>query len=166
MSPGIRIVALAVLSSLLAVCPLAQTPAASSEDRELDREMALLRKRLRSEQIRIFGANLTMTAKEAENFWPMYERYADEVAKMVDVKYALMKQYAQNGDTLSDEMADKTAKEWLMLDQSLANLRLKYLPIFRGILPAKSTARFYQIERRLTNLIELKVASIVPWVQP
>jgi hypothetical protein len=37
----------------------------------------------------------------------------------MDVKYALMKQYAQNIGTLSDEMADKSAKQWLTLTQSL-----------------------------------------------
>jgi hypothetical protein len=157
------------LPALILLISLAGTgaPAQTAEEQELDKEVALLRKDLRSEKKQIIAANLTtMTDKEAEKFWPVYDRYADEVAKVVDVKYALIKQYAQHIDTLTDEMADQSARRWLALDQSIANIRLKYLPVFRGILSGKNTARFFQIERRLANLIDLQVASTIPLVQP
>jgi hypothetical protein len=68
MSRSIPIVTLTVLSSLTGFCALAQTQAASAEERELDKEVALLRQDLRSEKKQTIAANLTVTAREAERF--------------------------------------------------------------------------------------------------
>jgi hypothetical protein len=141
-------------------------PGTTDEEKQLDQEVALLRRDVRSQKKQITAANLTLTDSEAEKFWPAYDRYEAEVAKVNDVKYGLIKQYAKNIDSLSDETADKITHQALGLDQSLAQLRMKYLPVFRKILSAKSTARFIQIDRRLANLIDLQVASAIPLVQP
>jgi len=53
----------------------------------------------------------------------------------------------------------------LTLDKSVEDLRIKYMPIFNNVLPGKKTATFFQIERRITALIDLQLASQIPLVQ-
>jgi hypothetical protein len=51
------------------------------------------------------------------------------------------------------------------LDVSVAELRQKYQSNFRAVLPAKETATFFQIDRRISMMIDLQLASQIPLVQ-
>jgi hypothetical protein len=48
----------------------------------------------------------------------------------------------------------------------VAELRTKYIPIFRKILSPKKTALFYQLDRRVQLMIDLQLASSLPLVEP
>jgi len=52
------------------------------------------------------------------------------------------------------------------VDSEVAQLRLKYVPIFRKVISGKKTALFFQIDRRLVMLIDLQLASEIPLVEP
>jgi len=45
-------------------------------------------------------------------------------------------------------------------------LRLKYIPNFEKVVSAKKTALFFQLDRRLSLIIDLQLASSIPLVQP
>ncbi len=140
----------------------AQAPSGPSLDQQAD----LLRKDVRSQKKQIIAANLKLTDKEAEKFWPIYDRYTAELTKINDTKYALIKQYAEQYGSMKDEDLDKSAKQWLGLDESAAQLRMKYLPTVRGVLSAKNTALFFQLDRRMAGIIDLQVAAAIPLVEP
>ena len=44
-------------------------------------------------------------------------------------------------------------------------LRQKYVPIFRKILPGKKTATFFQLDRRISTMIDLQLTSQLPLAQ-
>ena len=52
------------------------------------------------------------------------------------------------------------------MDESVIQLRLKYIPIFRKVLSAKSAAMFFQLDRRVQMMIDLQLLSSLPLVQP
>src|SRR5271165_506447 len=103
-----------------------------------DEDIKLLRKDLRSEKKRIIAANMDLTDAEAQQFWPIYDRYIAEFATASDPKYALLKDYAQNYSTMSSEQAERYVKGRAAVDESIMKLRLKYFPIFRRVLSGKS----------------------------
>jgi hypothetical protein len=51
------------------------------------------------------------------------------------------------------------------LDQEIAQLREKYVPIVNKVLPGIKTASFFQLDRRITSLVDLQLASELPLVQ-
>jgi hypothetical protein len=155
-----------VLGTSAARAQGAQSSDSMTDEQKLDQEIEMMRKDVRSQKKQIIAANLKLTDQEAEKFWPIYDRYTAELVKVNDTKYALIKQYASHLDSLTDDELDKSVKQWLGLDQSVAQLRLKYLPTFRGVLSAKNTALFYQLDRRIVDMIDLRVASILPLVEP
>ena len=132
----------------------------------IEQQVDLLRKDVRSEKKQIIAANLKLTDKEAEKFWPIYDRYTADLVKINDTKYALIKQYAEQYGSMKDEDLDKSARQWLGLDESVAQLRLKYLPTVRAVLSAKNTALFFQLDRRMVSIIDLQVAAALPLVEP
>jgi Spy/CpxP family protein refolding chaperone len=140
-----------------------QTPSAQSS---VDQNIDLLRQDIRSHKKQIIAANLKLTDTEAEKFWPLYDQYTAELVKINDAKYAVIKEYAINYDTLTDDKALALTRQLLDVDQQVAQLRIKYVPIFNKVVPGKKTAFFFQMDRRLLMLIDLQLASEIPMVQP
>ena len=103
---------------------------------------------------------------EAIKFWPVYDRYIGETIKVNDVRYALIKEYAQNYRNLSEDQAGSYIKRWLALDNDNTQLRLKFIPEFEKVISRQKTAMFFQIDRRVGMMIELQLASQVPLVSP
>jgi hypothetical protein len=131
-----------------------------------DANIQLMRQDIRSERKQVVAANMPLTDTEATKFWPVYDRYVAETIKVNDVRLALLKEYAKSFDTVTDEQADSLIKRWLALDQDNTQLRLKYIPEFEKVISHKKTAMFFQIDRRISMLIELQLASQVPLVKP
>jgi len=50
--------------------------------------MQLVRKDVRSLKKQIIAANLVLAGSEAQQFWPIYVRYASEKVKIMDKKFA------------------------------------------------------------------------------
>ena len=59
------------------------------------------------------AANLTLTDAEATKFWPVYDQYEADLVKINDAKYAAIKEYATNYDTLTDAKALELIKQIL-----------------------------------------------------
>lgn len=167
-----------VVLALIAVCAVgssrmaardassqSSTAADSTADALTDQQLALLRKDIRSIKKQLIAANLTLTDSEATKFWPLYEQYSAEFAKINDTRTAIIKEYSDGYGTLTNEQADKLIRRWLDTDISTAQLRQKYVPIFRKILPGKKAATFFQLDRRISMMIDVQLTSQLPLVQ-
>jgi hypothetical protein len=147
--------------TLIAFTMLAGMACAQSAD-----DISLFRKDVRSLKKQIVAANMDLTDPEAQQFWPVYDRYTVELAAITDTKYKLLQEYAQNYSALTGEQAESYIKGRAAVEQSIMDLRLKYLPIFRKILSGKSTALFFQMDWRLSLIMDLQLASQTPLVEP
>jgi hypothetical protein len=137
----------------------------SSADSFSDQQVALLRKDIRSIKKQLIAANLTLTDGEATRFWPVYEQYSSELGKINDTRTALIKEYADGYGSLTDQQADSLIRRWLDTDIAASALRQKYVPILRMVLPGKKAATFFQLDRRITMMIDLQLTSQLPLVQ-
>jgi hypothetical protein len=147
--------------------PDAAKPAPVEAPRPIsDEDIQLLRKDIRAQRKQLIAINLALTPSEAEKFWPVYDQYVSELVTNNDKKYALIKQYVQTGGVLTDTQADAAVKQWVSVDESVAALRAKYIPIFRKVLSAKNEALFYQLDRRVQLMIDLQLMALIPMVQP
>ena len=144
----------------------AQQPTNASAQSSVDQDIDLIRKDVRSQKKQIIAANLQLTDAEAEKFWPLYDQYTAELVKINDAKYAAIKDYATNYDTLTDDKAVSLTRQILGVDQSVTQLREKYVPIMGKVISGKKTALFFQLDRRLVALIDLQLAAAIPMVQP
>jgi len=146
-------------------------PAAASgmnptEEQVNDANIQLMRQDIRSQRKKVVAANLPLTAEEATKFWPVYDQYIAETIKVNDERFALIKEYAKNYETATNEQADSFIKRWLAFDQDNTQLRLKYIPEFEKVISRKKTAMFFQIDRRVSMMVELQRAGQVPLVKP
>ena len=131
---------------------------------EIEKDLALLRKDLRSEKKKIIAMNVAFTADEATKFWPVYDEYAAAMSKHYDAFYGIIKEYAANQKTLTDAQAIDMLKRWSTIQVELAQTRQKYIPMVEKVVSGRKAAHFFQIDRRLYGLMDLQIASEVPLV--
>ena len=154
------------ISTSIAYAQQAASERKVSADQVADDTVQLMRQDIRSERKKIVAANLPLTEAEAVKFWPAYDRYVVEHSKIYDIRYALIKEYAQNYNTMTEEQANSFIKRWTATEEQMAQLRLKWMPEFEKVISPKKTAMFYQIDRRLGLMVELQLSSQIPLVKP
>ena len=158
------VVATLMMAGMFFVQPLFSQSAAVPTVSE--RDLQLLRKDLRLQKKQIVAANVTLTEVEAQKFWPIYDQYTTELAKITDTKISLIKEYAANYATLTDDQAQSIMERWTAADDAVVQLRIKYISILQKVLPGKKAALFFQVDRRIGTLIDLQLASEIPLVEP
>jgi hypothetical protein len=127
-----------------------------------DEDIALLRKDIRAMKMQVIGQNMSMSDTEAEKFWPIYKHYADDLHEVNNSKYALLKQYAETWQTMSDQDALIYVRHWMEVDAEAQALRLKYVPTVTQVLPGRKAATFFQLDRRLSMIVDLQLFSQIP----
>jgi hypothetical protein len=142
----------------------AQTPSDNSAQSVTDQDIDLLRKDVRSQKRQIIASNLQLTDQEAVKFWPLYDQYTADLVKINDAKYAALKEFASSYSTMTDAQATGLVRKMLGVDQSVAELRLRYISLFNNVMPGRKTAVFFQLDRRLVMLIDLQLASQIPMI--
>jgi hypothetical protein len=140
--------------------PKSDVPEATS-----DADIQMLRKDLRSQKKQIVAANTDLTDAQAEKFWPVYDQYTADLVKINDAKAALVQQYAQSYDTMTGDQAESYLRKRTAVEESIMQLRVKYVPIFRKVLSGRATALFFQIDWRLGLMIDLQLAQL-PLINP
>lgn len=150
-------VALLVSTSLLHSEDKAEPPTSNQD-------LMLLKQDVQSQKKQIVAANLQLTDAEAVKFWPIYDRYTADLSKINETRLALIKEYADAYPNVSDTLAQNLVQKWLQTDEGLAQVRARYMPMLQKALPGKQMARFFQIDRRLSILIDVQVTSQIPLV--
>ena len=138
----------------------------SSAAKISDIEINLLRKDLRDQKKQVIAANLPLNGDEAARFWPLYDAYTQETIKVNDQRYALVKEYAANYNTMTDSVAASYIRRWIQVDEAGSKLRLEWIPRFEQTLGEKKTAIFFQIDRRIGLMMELQLSTQLPLIQP
>ncbi len=119
---------------------------------------------LRSNRKALVAVNLALTDDEARSFWPVYDRYEKELAAIQDRLLAVIREYAANLTSMSDEEAEQLAGEYLQVETDHALLRESYLKPISEALPGVKVMRFYQIENKIMAILRYDVAATIPVV--
>lgn len=113
----------------------------------------------------LIAAHLTLTDGESARVWQIYEQYSAKMSKVNDLKTAILKEYSEEYDTLTDEQAENLICRWLETDIEQAKLRQKFAQIFRKVLPGKKAATFLQLERNISMMMDVQITSGLPLAQ-
>ena len=140
-------------------------PIAASSQSAPD-DLKLLRQDVRSLKKQIVAANIELTDTEAQQFWPVYDQYTAEMTKIMDKKFEVIEEYVTNYTTITNEQADAYIKGRATVEESVLRLRLKYIPLFRKVVSGRTAALFFQMDWRLSLVIDLQLSAQVPMIEP
>ena len=111
----------------------------------------------------IVMAAMELTEEQSKVFWPVYSDYRNAVDPVNDSFVDLLKKYADNYDTLTDEMASEMMMDYLDIEEDRLILKKIYIESMAEVLPMSKVARFFQIENKMDAIIKFDLAAEVPF---
>jgi hypothetical protein len=145
-------------------CAAQTASSANAKPADVDKLIELVRKDVRAEKSDIIAKTMALDAAQAASFWPVYKAYEAERQALGDQRLAVIVDLAEHFDTLNDAKAKGLLERSFAIEDQRLALEKKYKDDFLKVLPAKTVARFFQVESRLNNLINLKISSEIPLV--
>lgn len=169
-----------VAAMLLVACTILFYPTGSSAQDTKGRDILLpqigtgsvdayieaLKSDIRTHMRRILEVNMQLTEKEAAAFWPVYDRYDEDMSKLNYERSSIYDFYADNYRTLTNEQAKELIRRMNYVDRRKLSIDAKYAREMGKVLPVKTVLRFFQIERQVDRLVALKIMSGIPLVPP
>ena len=140
-------------------------PPSAEPQSDMTDEIELTRAVIQVKRQAIVTQAMDLEPKESEAFWPLYREYRVEMAKVNDRFVKLIETYMENYEALSDGMAAKMLDEHLGIERARLQVKNKYVPRFRKILPSRKAARFFQVENKLDAIINFELAAQIPVVR-
>jgi len=135
-----------------------------AQDKPAD-NMDIVREKARTDKKLIVATALDLTEGEARAFWPVYNSYQSDMIEHYNRVSDLVSTFSASYQTMTDDTATKLLNDFLKLETSHAALLNKYLPKFRGVLPPRKVARFYQVENKLRALVNYELAREIPLIK-
>jgi len=149
----------------IAVCQTGLTQTQTPAHSDIEGYIALMRSDVQAKKVDIIRQNLTLTEEQGKKFWPLQRSYANELATLADERVNVIREYAENWETLSDSSAKTLGNRMLDYQSKRVDLRKKYFDRMTKDLSATIAAKFFQIEMTLEDLIDLGISSSVPLVK-
>jgi hypothetical protein len=149
---------------------IAQTPTvgasspAPAAKANLDQEIKLLRKDVRSEKSRAMLNALELNSEQTAKFLPIYKQFEAELTKLNDLREANIREYAKNYSTMTDNKADELVNQAISYYKKRTDLIANYYDKVRAALGTGTAARFVQVEAMLDNIIDLQIQSGMPLI--
>jgi Spy/CpxP family protein refolding chaperone len=128
----------------LAALALAVFPAQAQDT--IEENAAIMREIQTTDAKTLIARNLKLTDAQAKAFWPVYDRYDAQRAKIDERLDAVLLDYKLSCQQLCDEKAAQLTNDWVTARHDLDELRQKYVPEFGAVIPATKVLRLYQLD--------------------
>jgi hypothetical protein len=125
-------------------------------------QLELTREVVQTERKALVAANLELGEKDADAFWPVYNKYQEKLREVNDRRARLVQRFLQDYEVLTEDQARAMINEWLSIQKDRVGLKRSYARRFRKVLGAKRALRFYQIDNKLDAIIDIELAAAIP----
>ena len=105
-----------------------------------------IKDRIEPLKIAYITQKLGLTSEEAQKFWPVYNKFNDDLQKLRSSTKDKLADELSELATMSETEAEKTLNEMLNYKVSEAELIKKYASEFKKVLPVKKVVMLYKAE--------------------
>ena len=105
-----------------------------------------VREKVEAMKIGFLTERLKLTPEEAKVFWPVYNKYSDELEALRKTRRENLINAKKNFDEMTDKEVEKVIDDQIASRQSELDLLKKYHPQFKQVLPVKKVAKLYRAE--------------------
>ena len=125
----------------------------------------LLKSDLKNNRKAVITEVMNFTEAESQAFWPIYREYEFEGEKLADQRLAIIKQFAENYETLSNEKADELMNSYFDFLEDRLSLNKKYYHKYADVLAPTVAAKYMQLENEIQLIVDTEVASALPYLK-
>lgn len=126
--------------------------------------LELLRSDVKIQKKTVVAVAMNLNELQDEKFWPIYKEFETEWDKLADVRVGIIKEYAANFETLTDNVADDLIQKSYKLQEDKLDVEQKYYEKIKDQLGAKQAGKFIQVINRLNMLIDIQIAAELPLI--
>jgi hypothetical protein len=134
---------------------------AAAQDKQAN-NMQIVIEKIRADKKLFIEQNMELSETEAKTFWPVYERYQDELFLLRTRNLKLIKDYSEAYEKMTNDAAKKLLDEYMTIETLGLKLRQAYLPKFRKVLPEVKVVRYYQVENKIQAALIHELAASIP----
>lgn len=120
---------------------------------------------LKMEKKAVVAELMQLTDAESTTFWELYNEYQGKLYLVQNKRIAIIRDFAENFETLTDEKADELWLNAMAFNQEVLKLEKQYYKKFKKILPAGKAARFFQAENKIETMIDAQLAIEIPLIE-
>lgn len=106
------------------------------------------REKIAALKIGFLTKELNLSSEEAQKFWPIYNRYEDELEKLRKARRSEIMSVRENFESMSDAEINKAIDGELNFQQQEVDLKKRYVNEYRRILPPKKIAALLRAEQQ------------------
>ena len=122
----------------------------------------LVKTDLKVEYKTIIVEHMVFTDAEAEIFWPIFNEYMVKKNANLDKNMALLKDYAEHYDDLSDEKIEELVKTSFKQRSERLKNRSSYYKSLKKALGVRKAAKLSQIDAQINTLFDFQLATQIP----
>ncbi len=148
-----------LLFAFALVITLTSTAQTENDYLEMSREVLKIEKKAAITNV------MQLTESESQPFWNLYNDFQGKLYTIQNKRIALIKDFAENYESLSNEKADELMVNYMKYQSELLKLKKSYYKKFKKILPAGKAARFFQAENKIETLIDAELALEIPMIE-
>jgi len=109
--------------------------------------------------------NLKLTEDEANKFWPLFDEYMAARNPIMEEKVNITEEFMMNYYAMDDATAKDLINKTMKSYQDIMDLRKEYLNKMFEVLPAPIVGKFFQIDNRITAVVDVVRMSSTPLVR-
>ena len=152
------------LVALAIACAVVAIPVALHAD-SLESEIELLRSDLKAGKVDVVKQAIHVDGAKADAFWPVYRKYQADLDKIGDKRLAMIKDYGDNMDKMTDDKAKSLVKQALDLQSARTDVLKKCYGQFEKVLGATEAARLVQVEHLMMSLMDVQLQANLPLIE-
>jgi len=137
----------------------------ASAQTALDQQIELTRQSAHTDRKIILMGNMAFTAEESAAFWPAWNEYRAAVAANGDRKLTMIKDFAANYESMTDQKADELMADFFSIEMQNLVIKQKFSKDLNKFMPATKVMRVIQIENKLDTAINMQLAAEIPLAQ-
>lgn len=127
--------------------------------------LELTREVLKAEKKAAIADVMKLTEPESQPFWDLYNEYQAAQYLVQNKRIALIKDFAEHYETMSDIKADELWTGALNYQGELLKLKKKYYSKFKKIISPAKAAMFFQAENKIEALVNAQLAVEIPLLE-
>ena len=159
----------ALMVGILAFAPgaaFAQGKPAPAAGKPTADTMQILRDKLKADKKLVVAANMDLTDAEGKAFWPIYDEYQKDLAKINKRTADLLQRYAReySAGAVKNDEARQMIDELMDIEADELKRKRAVVAKLNKVLSGKKMARYLQIEQKIRAVVKYELADSVPLV--
>lgn len=127
--------------------------------------IAAQRNALKADKKTLVAESMNLSEAESTVFWPLYDEYNEKTYALKSQTFDLLIDYANNYLSMDNEKAVELWNNKMKIDSELLSLQKTYLKKFLKVLPGETVVRYFQVENKISMIVNAELADLIPLIR-